>query len=78
VKNDPALNCLENENQLAERAPVPTGSPRPELVVWQLPDDQQYFYVVATTPASAMGTGGCAAATLAFVNPAQATAAVNG
>jgi hypothetical protein len=47
-------------------------------VVWQLPDVPQYFYVVTTTVSSDSATGGCAAATLAFLNPARETVVNDG
>jgi spore germination protein YaaH len=80
VTNDPSLTCLVNENQLDAQTSVSTGLVTPALVVWQLPDNQQYFYVMvaATAPSPPSSTEGCAAATLAFVVPAQTAPAVNG
>ncbi len=69
VQNDPALSCLEGDNQLAE--PV---SATPELVVWQWPGNQQYDYVVAMESSDATPAD-CTNATLAFAAPVPASAA---
>ena len=76
VNDDAALSCLENDNQSAELGPLTTEPTTPELVVWQSPDDQQYDYVLATTPSSNSQAPACGPATLAFVNPLQTSAAV--
>jgi hypothetical protein len=74
VNNDAVLSCLENDNQLPELGPVPVGVTAPKLVVWQLPGDEEYYYVVVTTvPVEPQKpeTASCATTILTFVNPAQ-------
>ena len=77
VNNEPTLSCLETDDQLAELRTSPTVSAPPELLVWQVPGNQEYYYVAAALSgaSSDLGTGACGTATLAFVNPSQ-TAAV--
>ena len=72
VTNDAALSCLETDNQLAGVNPS-TADTTPKLVVWQVPNDQQYYYVAMTTTPTGSEAADCANATLAFPAPPQAT-----
>ena len=72
VTNDAALSCLETDNQLAGLNPS-TADTTPKLVVWQVPNDQQYYYVAMTTTPTGSEAADCANATLAFPVPPQAT-----
>ena len=79
VNNDATLDCLETDNQSAELGTTSTtASTTPELLVWELPGDQQYYYVAAALSGASptVEAGACASATLAFVNPSQTIAAV--
>jgi spore germination protein YaaH len=68
VNNDSPLKCLEDENQTSDSGSLSTVT-QPELVVWQAPGTDQYFYVVATSVSPTATAVGCGAATLAFANP---------
>jgi hypothetical protein len=72
VTNDAALSCLETDSQLAELDPA-TADTTPKLVVWQVPNDPQYDYVVMTTTPTDSEAADCANATLAFPVPSQVT-----
>ena len=69
-QNDAGLNCLATDNQLAKIVPS-SADTTPQLVVWQLPNDQQYYYVVASTIPRGSEPADCANATLAFPVPSQ-------
>jgi spore germination protein YaaH len=74
VTNDAALSCLETDNQLAGRNPSAADT-TPELVVWQVPNVQQYYYIAMTTTPTGSEPADCTNATLAFPVPPQASPA---
>ena len=74
VQNDAGLSCLQSDNQLAKIVPSSANS-SPDLVVWQLPNDQQYYYVIASTAPVGSEPADCASATLAFPVPSPPSAA---
>jgi len=69
VGNDAGLSCLATDNQLTELESS-SADTTPQLVVWQLPNDQHYYYVVASTIPMGSEPADCATATLAFPVPA--------
>jgi spore germination protein YaaH len=73
VTNDATLSCIETDNQLAELGPSMSDTLPPRLVVWQLPNDQRYYYVVMSSTPIGSGAADCTSATLAFPVPAQTT-----
>jgi hypothetical protein len=73
VQNETGLSCLQSDNQLAEIVPS-SANTTPQLVVWQLPNDQQYYYVVASTMPRDSEPADCANALLAFPVPSQPSA----
>jgi hypothetical protein len=74
VQNETGLSCLQSDNQLTKIVPSSANTP-PQLVVWQLPNDQQYDYVVASATPVGSQPADCASATLAFPVPSQPSAA---
>jgi spore germination protein YaaH len=74
VTNDAALSCLESDNQLIDLNPS-TADTASELVVWQVPAVQQYYYVAMTTTPTGSEPADCTNATLAFSVPKQASPA---
>jgi spore germination protein YaaH len=73
VTNDATLSCLETDDQLAQFDSSPSEAATPQLVVWQSPDEPQYYYVVATTTPPGTGPADCTNATLAFPVPQPAS-----
>jgi spore germination protein YaaH len=72
VTNDAALSCLETDDQLTELGPSPVDA-TPELVVWQVLNDLQFYYVVMTTTPTGSAPADCTNATLAFPITPQAS-----